>query len=196
MRRSFDICLKVMVSLVLIIIQAYHAYPQETSKWTGKLNDGRTITSEDLAKIIHQHEKWLFTKGREGKRAELMGAILTGANLNRADLSQSILMGAKLDSAQLYMTKLNRAILSGVTLNGASIAYAELNGANLGGAKLKGALIHDSQLNSTTLVEPKLAAKPKDFFHNVESFLRNPALVLSLVIIRMILTRSEKRDFR
>ena len=48
----------------------------------------------DLTEILQQHELWLRTVGREGARANLRGANLSGADLRRANLSGADLRGA------------------------------------------------------------------------------------------------------
>ena len=82
----------------------------------------------ELVKILDAHKEWLRSE-IEGKRANLSGADLSGADLRSADLS-----GANLSGADL-----RRADLSGANLSGADLRRADLSGANLSGANLSGA---------------------------------------------------------
>ena len=93
----------------------------------------RTITQEELNKIIEQHQHWI-KKDCEGwgdMRAYLYGAYLYGANLK----------GANLEGAYLYSANLEGAYLEGANLKGANLEGANLYGANLKGANLKGAYL-------------------------------------------------------
>ena len=77
------------------------------------------MEQEKLNEIIASHGRWLQDKG--GKRANLAGAYLEGANLHRADLRLANLEGAELEGANLH-----RADLEGVNLCMADLEGAEL----------------------------------------------------------------------
>jgi len=93
----------------------------------------KTYTKEELAIILSDHRKWLAGEDR-GKRANLIGANLSGANLRSANLS-----GANLRSADLSGANLRSADLSNANLRSADLSNANLSGANLSGANLRSA---------------------------------------------------------
>ena len=93
----------------------------------------KTITSYELIKILDDHKLWI-NDATTGKRADLRGANLEGANLSSANLK-----GANLSSANLKGANLSSANLEGADLEGAYLRDADLKGANLEGADLKGA---------------------------------------------------------
>ena len=77
----------------------------------------------------------------EGRRrnlsgAKLFGADLSGVNLSRAYLSGANLSGANLSEAKLFGANLSGANLNGANLNGANLSRADLSGANLSRASL------------------------------------------------------------
>ena len=59
------------------------------------------MTSEQLNKILYDHDLWL--KGKGGSRANLYGADLSGADLSGANLSRANLSGANLSGAYMPM---------------------------------------------------------------------------------------------
>ena len=81
----------------------------------------KTITSEDLNRILEDHSKWIKSSGNDGIQADLIGANLIGANLSGANLR-----GANLAIANLI----------GANLSGANLYWANLSGANLIGANI------------------------------------------------------------
>jgi uncharacterized protein YjbI with pentapeptide repeats len=58
--------------------------PPAEPVWTGKKADGTVITEDDLARILASHKKWLETDKKEGEKADLIGAYLSGADLTGA----------------------------------------------------------------------------------------------------------------
>ncbi|MBO7412804.1 MAG: pentapeptide repeat-containing protein [Fibrobacter sp.] len=118
----------------------------------------RTITQEELDKIIEQHQHWLKEdcEGWEDmladlSRADLSRANLSGANLYGADLSGSNLYGANLYGANLYGADLSGADLSGADLYCADLSRADLSGSNLYGANLSGANLSGADLSGSDL---------------------------------------------
>jgi uncharacterized protein YjbI with pentapeptide repeats len=67
---------------------------------------------------------------------------LSGAELNRMDLSGSNLQGADLTEAKLYLVN-----FSGANLQNAHLRRAKLGGADLAGADLRGADLQGAELN-------------------------------------------------
>ena len=112
----------------------------------------RTITQEELDKIVAQHQHWIKEdcEGWEDMRADLSGADLSGADLYRADLSGADLSGADLSGANLYRANLYRADLSG-----ANLYRADLSGANLYRADLYRANLENKEFRlGKVLTEP------------------------------------------
>jgi hypothetical protein len=69
-------------------------------------------------------------------KANLRGAILSGANLSGANLRGAILSGANLRGANLRGANLSEADLRGANLRWASLSEADLSGADLSWADL------------------------------------------------------------
>jgi uncharacterized protein YjbI with pentapeptide repeats len=158
--------------LALLLLTILPAFGQEPSKtetqkpWTGKLKDGRVITRADLDRILQAHALSLRSKGKEGKtadlsgagleKADLSGAWLNGANLSRAELEQADLHGAFLTEANLSRAGLEKADLSGAWLNWANLSRAKLLGSDLSGTFLRGANLSGAGLIRGDLFDPRL----------------------------------------
>ena len=84
------------------------------------------MKEKDLKRILTLHNQWVNSAQHEGKRADLRGASLCGANLCGADLR-----GANLRDANLCGANLRGANLRGANLCGANLCGADLRGANL-----------------------------------------------------------------
>lgn len=89
-------------------------------------------------------------------RANLSGALLSGTNLTEAsliwaDLSGAVLNEARLDEAILTEANLTGTTLSGATLDEADLRQANLRKANLSGATLIWALLSGADLSGTLL---------------------------------------------
>jgi hypothetical protein len=91
------------------------------------------MTKTEIKKILDAHLLWIRTDGKEGSRANLYGANLSGANLYEANLSGANLSGANLSGANLSGANLYEANLSGANLYGANLSGANLYEANLSG---------------------------------------------------------------
>lgn len=138
-------------------------------------------TTEELERILSDHEQWLeknknaATISNEGKanlcnadlrKADLNLAVLDGADLSDADLTDAsmiktklnnaLLYGAKLANANLTWTELNRANLSLAKLNGADLVFTQLNDANLKAAELDGASLPRTELSNADLSRASL----------------------------------------
>jgi serine/threonine-protein kinase len=74
------------------------------------------------------------------------GANLAGSKFEKADLSGAVLKDALLNRCYFSHANLQNADLRGADLSDAYLNYANLSGANLSGANLKGAKISDEQL--------------------------------------------------
>ena len=93
------------------------------------------MTESELASILNLHKAWLIGEDY-GKRADLSGADLSGANLSRADLSGANLSRADLSGADLSWADLSGANLSRADLSRADLSRADLSWANLSRADL------------------------------------------------------------
>ena len=111
------------------------------------------MTQEELDKIVDQHQHWICEdcEGWEEMRADLRGAVLSGA-----DLEFVVLRGANLSKADLSEANLRGAVLSGANLSGADLEFAVLRGANLSKADLSEANLSEANLEFAVLSEANL----------------------------------------
>ena len=100
---------------------------------------------EEIEKILAKHKLWLLGDP-EGERADLSGADLVGRLLTFADLS-----GADLSGADLRSTSLSLADLTDANLQDADLTSTILSGTYLGGADLRGANLHNAYLKDASL---------------------------------------------
>ena len=125
--------------------------------WTASMFEEFT---EWIKEVLNNHLKWL-KNDPAGRRANLYGADLRGAdlrdaNLYGADLRDAILRGADLRDAILRDAilrgaDLRDAILRDADLRGADLRDADLRDANLRGADLYGAEIKDREGNEVKI---------------------------------------------
>jgi len=99
---------------------------------------------KELQRILKQHKLWLESEKKEGERADLRGANLTGVVLDEADLWGAHLRYANLTGANLTGSMLSRACMRGANLSKANLSSSmmfevDLRKANLTGAVLDGA---------------------------------------------------------
>ncbi|MGB9068447.1 MAG: pentapeptide repeat-containing protein [Candidatus Acidiferrales bacterium] len=88
--------------------------------------------------------------------ARALGATLTRAVLEKADLREAYFVGAHMDhadlrSAYLWSARLSGADLGGAELESAILIDADLQGANLGGARLAGTVLNGAVFTGTSL---------------------------------------------
>ena len=108
----------------------------------------RNITKEELNKILELH--------REGEKANLRYADLSGADLRYAtlsfaNLSYANLIGADLRYADLSGADLSYADLSNVDLRNANLSNVDLRNANLSNANLRYANLRYANLSNANL---------------------------------------------
>jgi uncharacterized protein YjbI with pentapeptide repeats len=108
------------------------------------------MNTEQIKETLRLHSLWLVND-LAGKRANLCGANLYGADLRSANLSGANLYGAYLRSANLSGANLYGADLRSANLSGANLYGANLYGANLYGANLCGANLYGANLRSANL---------------------------------------------
>ena len=99
------------------------------------------VKLEAVVERLRQHELWITTQGKDGRRLNL-----SGGNLQGIDLSGRLLAAAKLDhtilvGANLKGANLAAAVLTGANLGGANLAHADLRGADLRFANLRTAML-------------------------------------------------------
>jgi hypothetical protein len=125
--------------ILLVCSSALAQEPEKAEKpWTGKLADGRVITKADLDHILQDHNLWLESKGKKGKKADLRRANLKRLELEEESyLDDANLSEANLESAFLAVVYLHSVNLSGANLTGAFLYNARLKGANLSGARIR-----------------------------------------------------------
>ena len=111
----------------------------------------RKISKEELNIILEKHKIYITTSGKEGERADLSWANLSGADLREAYLEEADLEGAELRGAYLEGANLEGAELRGANLEGADLKWADLTGANLSGADLRKANLEGADLREANL---------------------------------------------
>lgn len=131
----------------------------------------RIIEADELKNILTEHEKWLKTGHKEGKRADLYraylkntnlrGAYLEGADLREAylegaDLTMACLRDADLRKADLTGAKLRSADLRGADLDAADVVCADLEKADLEKARLTNAVFYSANLIRANLAQANL----------------------------------------
>ena len=97
----------------------------------------RTITKQELDKILDNHKLWISSGGKKGERADLRYANLRNANLSYANLRYADLRNANLSYANLIYADLRYANLSYADLRYADLSYADLRYADLSNADLR-----------------------------------------------------------
>ena len=74
----------------------------------------KKISQEEFNQILEKHKIYITTSGKEGERADLKEAYLSGVDLSGADLSRANLEGADLSWANLRGAYLSRALMLAV----------------------------------------------------------------------------------
>ncbi len=118
--------------------------------------DKRTISDEELQRVLAEHKKWLETEGKEGQRADLSNTDLSGKDLHGAHLDEADLHGAHLSRADLHGAVLAEANLHGARLRSAGLQEADLAFADLHGAVLLRASLSGADLIQADLTQAKL----------------------------------------
>jgi uncharacterized protein YjbI with pentapeptide repeats len=130
------------------------------------------MDASKLKEILEQHKLWIETKGKQGTRANLGHADLTGANLygaylgfaylsfsnlRDANLGGALLEYADLEFANLYRANLRDARFWGADLRDADLEFADLHGANFTNADLRDANLRDANLRGASLNRANLS---------------------------------------
>lgn len=98
-------------------------------------------SKEDLRRLNlnDAHNDWI-------KQKKLIHVVLTGVNLDSADLSRYDLTGANLDGANLNRARLANAQLVGASIQNGSLLGTDLAGTNIQGARFKGSKIESKRI--------------------------------------------------
>ena len=116
----------------------------------------RKISKEELNIILEKHKIYITTSGKEGERADLKEAYLSGVDLSGADLRGAYLEEADLEGVNLKGTNLRGADLRGANLREADLSWADLDGADLREAYLYRADLEEADLRGADLREAYL----------------------------------------
>jgi len=116
----------------------------------------RELTLDELAEVLEEHQRWIKSRGKKGKQANLSHANLQKADLSGANLYRADLVEANLQGAVLFKANLQQANLSRANLLGAVLLKASLQGANLSDANLQGAVLLKADLQEANLTSAKL----------------------------------------
>ena len=147
-------CKKIALSLS----QYCSIHTEDKEEYKGKI--------EEWAKAGKSMDRFIL-EGVDLSKADLFGAKLSGAmiqrsnlleaDLNAADMSESWLGGTNLSGAFLELANLSRAKLSGANLSKAILWKANLSGAHLQNANLSGASFVEADLSNSLLSEADLS---------------------------------------
>ncbi|ARI83209.1 pentapeptide repeats family protein [Microcystis aeruginosa FACHB-905 = DIANCHI905] len=125
--------------------------------------DAKVIKKAELIKAIREGTidkttlQQVDLSGAILRGADLRGAFLSEANLKGADLRRAFLSEANLSGADLSEANLSGADLRGAILSGAILWGANLKGAGLSLAFLRGAILSGANLGQADLWEANLS---------------------------------------
>ena len=136
----------------------------------------RKISKEELNIILEKHKIYITTSGKEGERADLKEAYLSGVDLSGADLRGAYLEGADLEGVNLKGTNLRGADLRGANLREADLSWADLDGADLYRADLEEADLRGADLREANLSEVDLSRADLSRADLREAYLRRAYL--------------------
>ena len=104
------------------------------------------MTLDKLPEILKEHQLWLSSGGKEGKRAVLTGATLNDADFGEANLTDADFQRAELRRANFGKARMRRTNLRETDLQNANLEEtnfllsAQIAGADVAGAKLPEAI--------------------------------------------------------
>jgi len=116
--------------------------------WVWRQN-GVVRTRSALDSVLTEHRLWLTTDGHKGHRANLTGAVLTGASLRHAVLAKAILQNVVLTRSDLTGAQFSAALLNPADMGESSVDSVDFDGAVLDGAnfalsQLRGATFNNA----------------------------------------------------
>lgn len=109
------------------------------------------MKQEELNEILKEHQLWLDSDGKKGKKADLIYVDLCKLDLSFANLKRANLYDAALVDVNLRSANLRYANLMFANLGYANLSRADLSGANLSSADLSGADLRDAILSNANL---------------------------------------------
>jgi len=118
----------------------------QSEKYDQQMSELRTITADQLAKIVAAHAEWLASDGKSGQAADLSHCELTGVRFPKADLRN-----ANFSHAHLVRADFAGAMLEGADFTGADMTRADLAGADIQNAKLDGATLSEAALGDARM---------------------------------------------
>jgi uncharacterized protein YjbI with pentapeptide repeats len=110
-----------------------------------------------LQMMISQHQLWLQTEGREGRRGNFSGYDLRGADLRDIWAPEINMRGADLSGANLSGAELQGADLSEAILENTNFRNAKLDGANLSRTQAKRAYFDNASAISVNFSAAMMA---------------------------------------
>ena len=159
-------CTKILIMLALLTMAGINTIDADAddkinpNRWKGMLSDGSVIRATDLKIILNNHRQWLKGPQNKGRQLVLINADLSGANLKGAKLEKAVLDGTKLTEADFSGADLSHASLVGADLTGAELGRATMKGANFSEAKLKDAHLFRADLRNAVLRHADLRRTP------------------------------------
>jgi len=117
----------------------------------------KIILPDELKSVLDEHQEWIKSDGKKGKRADLSGADLEGVDFHEFFPDGIILVKAILQGARLNGARLDDADLSDVNLSRASLNNARMERSNFHRADLSDAYIQHADLAEAELVETRLS---------------------------------------
>ncbi|MEG0516352.1 MAG: pentapeptide repeat-containing protein [Cetobacterium sp.] len=134
-----------------------------------KYKDGEYILNErELRKRFREHEKWLETKGKEGRQLNLEKENLKGVKLLNLDLRDSNFKGADLTDCVIY------ADLRGTDLRETKVSNTKFTGSNLNKVMIEADKLNliekelNKDLNKHTLAMKNLKTTKKELEKEIE----------------------------
>jgi uncharacterized protein YjbI with pentapeptide repeats len=122
-----------------------------------KIDDPKKLNALKRTLVLRgRHLESAVVSGADLRKADLEGAQLQDAALNSAHLQGASLFGADLQGAALDGADLQGASLEKARLRGASLDHAHLQGAALNNARLHGASVNGAQLQGASLDNAQL----------------------------------------
>lgn len=115
-------------------------------------NEPLTVQDE-LLQIVRQHQEWLDTSGREGRRATFRDDYFRGADFSGLMLAEASFRGATLPATKFRGANLDRADFVEADLSAADFTHATLNGATF-----QRALLSQTDFSLTTAQEADFSA--------------------------------------
>ena len=106
---------------------------------------------EKLNELLDQHETWLKSEGKKGKRLDLRQEDLSGLDFSGRRLSRALLSHSNLTRCEMQGVDLTDAELFHVTFDYANLQKAKMARTMLDEASLRGANLKDADLHESSL---------------------------------------------